>query len=123
MVMVLEQTMIDEIVRIGRDRAPAEACGIITPEPIRGRWVWECVNRSESPNDSMVMRGQDVVLLLERLYPDVPHNIIPRLVVWHTHPQGNVGPSAFDLQHKPPKLRCLVVALGKGDEVSLATWY
>lgn len=121
MVMVLEKTMLDEIVRIGRDRAPSEACGIILPEPVRNRWVWECANRSETPHDSFTMTGKDIIMLLERIYEDPPApEMVAQMVVWHTHPKGGVGPSTFDLQNKPAKLRCLVVSLGDNP---LATWY
>lgn len=123
--MVLEVEMVQEIARIGRLRAPSEACGILLPYPVRGRYIWEMPNRSDTPHDSFIMNGEDIVMTLEQtFYPNpVPDDIVEQLIAWHTHPQGNVGPSAFDLQSKPPKLKCLVVSLGQNGEPNLPTRY
>ena len=126
MVMVLEVEMVEAIASIGRFRAPAEACGILLPYPIHGRSVWELPNRSLTPHDSFEMTGQDMMGLFERLNMD--HEVIQKLIdaggftAWHTHPEGNVGPSLYDLQNKPAHLKSLVVSLPEKGR-PLATWY
>lgn len=125
MVAVLEVEMIEEIARFGRLRAPAEACGLLLPAPIEGRWVWELPNRSKKPHTSFEMQGPDMILLLESLFKqnlDLIETLIPTLTAWHTHPAGNVGPSLFDLRNKPAHFKSLVVSLPKQGK-PLATWY
>lgn len=125
MVAVLEVEMVEEITRLGRLRAPNEACGLLFPAPIKGRWVWELPNRSLTPHDSFEMHGEDMMILLETAL-DGDHELIrkmvPGLTAWHTHPGGNVGPSLFDLRNKPANLKSLVVSLSPSGQ-GLATWY
>jgi proteasome lid subunit RPN8/RPN11 len=124
MVMVLETKMIEEIAQIGRLRAPAEACGLLLPVPIRGRSVWEIPNRSKTPQDSFEMTGEDMVIVLESLFDgNVPKSIVDGLTAWHTHPGGNLGPSTYDLYHKPLYIRSLVVTLFNDGTPAKATWY
>jgi proteasome lid subunit RPN8/RPN11 len=124
MVMVLEVQMVEEIATIGRLRAPTEACGLLLPFPLGGRSVWEVPNRSKTPHDSFHMRGQDMAIILENLFPDgeVPEEVLGGLTAWHTHPSGNVGPSWFDLHNKPANIRSLVVSLDPMG-VPTPTWY
>jgi proteasome lid subunit RPN8/RPN11 len=125
MVMVLEVEMVHEIARIGRSRAPNEACGLLFPYAVRGRSVWELPNRSLKPLDSFEMRGEDMAILLEQLFDgDLPliQKLVPTLTAWHTHPSGNLGPSLFDLQNKPAHIKSLVVTLSTEGQ-PLATWY
>lgn len=123
MVMVLEQEMVLEIARIGRLRAPNEACGLLLPTPIRGRQVIELPNRSKTPHDSYEMKGEDMYLALQSVFgPEVPEDIIPGLTAWHTHPNGGLGPSKFDIQNKPANLHSLVVTLME-QGMPKATWF
>jgi proteasome lid subunit RPN8/RPN11 len=123
MVLVLEQMIVQEIARIGRLRAPNEACGLLLPIPYRGRQVWEMPNRSMKPHDSFEMHGTDMLLALEGFFPAEPTaEWLSGITAWHTHPQGNVGPSRNDLQNKPAYIRSLVVSIPeKGPP--LATWF
>lgn len=123
MVMVLEQHMIDEIAHIGELRRPNEACGLLLPEPHRGRQVWELPNRSLTPHDSFVMKGEDMALALEGYFPEeLEPEFVQRITAWHTHPKGNLGPSGEDLRVKPPHMKSLVVTIYE-DAPAKATWF
>lgn len=123
MVMVLEPTVVREIERIGWERAPAEACGILLPYPWRGQQVWEMPNRSNTPHDEFIMKGEDIALTLEDWLEETPEGLWTQIVAWHTHPSGNLGPSKADLERRPKKnLRCLVVTLYP-DKEAKATWF
>lgn len=121
MVMVLEQAVVDEIARIGRERSPNEACGILLPVPHKGKSVFELPNRSRMPADSFELWGSDMVLQLEALDPDYCENLND-LTVWHTHPKANVGPSKADLDNKPSVFTHLVVAIPENGP-PVATWF
>lgn len=121
--IVLDPEVIQEIERIGKDRRPAEACGVLLPFKFKGQQVLEMPNRSATPHDEFVMRGSDVKIALEdfcRVHPSI--EIWARIAVWHTHPKGNVGPSRADLENKPEDTDCLVVSL-HDDEPAKPTWY
>ncbi len=122
MVMVLEQSMVSEMARIGELRRPNEACGVLLPYAVRGRQVIEIPNRSETPHDEVFMLGEDILLELEMIYADesVPQDLPQSLTFWHTHPGGNLGPSHFDLQNKGPDGKNLVITLGDQPK---ATWF
>lgn len=115
--------MVREIAEIGEKRRPNEACGILLPYPVKGRQVLEMPNRSSTPDDEIVMKGEDIVLELEMLFGEgnlLPEHIAESLTFWHTHPGGNLGPSHYDLQHKANIGKNLVVTLG---EEPKATWF
>lgn len=123
MVMVLEDRLVREIARIGRDRVPCEACGLLLPYRVNGVQVLEMPNRSRMPHDSFEMHGEDMVIALETVFRgEIPDEIIPELTAWHTHPRGNVGPSRADLENRPKHLKSLVVTLVDGAD-PLATWF
>lgn len=123
MVQVLEQQMVDEIAKIGEDRRPNEACGILLPHKVKGKQVIELPNRSKTPHDEVVMLGEDILLELEALFGEdypIPDNFAAELTYWHTHPGGNLGPSAHDLYHRINPGKNLVISLG---EQPKATWF
>lgn len=127
MVMVLEVELVERIARIGRERYPNEACGLLLPVPVRGFQVLEVPNRSTSPEEEFIMWGSDMMLVLEPLFPDADllETLISEqgLTAWHTHPGGNIGPSKADLENKPAKLRSLVVTLLEDGRRPVATWF
>jgi proteasome lid subunit RPN8/RPN11 len=109
---------VGEIVRIGNERAPNEACGVILPAPgdaLRragiGARVIELPNRSMSPRDSYELHGSDIVIELEDWLRTAGHPKVDSMVIWHTHPSGNIGPSRGDLTHKLGDLSYLVVSI------------
>lgn len=101
---------VEEILGIGRERQPQEACGVILP---RDR-VFELPNVSEDPTGSYAIDTQDLLNLLGRtegIPPDIERH---QIIIWHTHPDGNVGPSSRDMQTKAEGFQYLVVALPNG---------
>lgn len=123
MVMILEQSIVDEIARIGELRKPSEACGLLLPHPVNGRQVIEVPNRAKMPHDSFEMTGSDLTMALQAVIgPCIPDDLIPKLTAWHTHPGGNVGPSVADMRNKPERLKSLVVTIFE-DKAPVATWF
>jgi proteasome lid subunit RPN8/RPN11 len=123
MVMVLEDSMVREIARIGELRKPNEACGILLPYKVKQHQVIELPNRSKTPHDEVMMMGEDIVLELEMLFGDydkLPEGFAEQLTFWHTHPGGNLGPSTYDLKHRPKLGKSLVVTLSDPPQ---ATWF
>src|SRR5690242_10965400 len=128
MVMVIEQKMVNAIADCGRSSAPNEACGLLLPYAVNGVQVIELPNRSSTPRDSFEMRGEDMLMALERAFRGVAtleelEEIIPKIAAWHTHPAGNMGPSEYDLKNKPENFKSLVVTLFTDGSPPLPTWY
>lgn len=106
----LSEASLLEIARLGGLRFPNEACGLLLEIPYRdghGRMthIVELPNRSLRPSDSYMMSQDDLRLTME----DKPDQ---KVAAWHTHPGGLVGPSAKDMQARPPdEIPMLVVAM------------
>lgn len=119
--MMLEPSVIAEIARIGRERFPNEACGVLIPEKFHGRQVWELPNRSKTPRDSFTMTSDDVAMTLEDWIRSKRGSVEWSMItLWHTHPNGVVEPSKADVQNRIDQCGNLVVSLG--DEPR-ATWF
>lgn len=122
MVMVLEKFLVDEMARIGNERKPCEAAGLLLPFIHNGRQVIELPNRSMTPHDHFEMHFDDIQMELKSFVDDHPDpSVWNQIVLWHTHPAGNLGPSKYDLESKTDNLRHLVITLR--EEGALATWY
>lgn len=117
----LTDQLLDEIWKIGIDRQPTEACGILLPTRWQGRQVFEMPNRSLRPQNSFEFRTGDLVMVLEDWFHSVGREAWNDVTLWHTHPAGGVGPSRTDMQCKVPEIGHLVVALT--DEGPVPTWY
>lgn len=117
----LSDRLIAELERIGKDRLPNEACGIIIPTPWRGRQIFEMPNRSMHPRDSFQFTTDDLYIELKGWVEATDHDVWNDIVIWHTHPAGGVGPSRQDMRSKIPKVGHLVVALTENGAVP--TWY
>lgn len=103
-----------EIYRIGLLRAPSEACGVIIPTPrIRevATQVIEVPNRSMNHTTSYCLDGLDVQMELKDWKETATEEDQDRLAIWHTHPEGHIGPSVADLQTRLDGVPYLVVAL------------
>lgn len=123
MVMVLEDYLVLEIAAIGERRRPAEACGILLPYKVNNRQVIELPNRSKTPHDEILMMGDDVLMELKSVFGEgvrFPENLSQELTFWHTHPNGNLGPSKYDMENKVNIGKHLVVTLGDPPK---ATWF
>lgn len=118
---------VEVISTIGLIRAPREACGLLLPTPmptplptatnlVESRVVELPNLTDELDTQSCTMSGSDMVGAIQGWYDY--HNLKLaeqkiEVIIWHTHPRGNVGPSRADLatRNDHPDLRCLVVAL------------
>lgn len=116
-----------EIARIGRLRAPVEACGLILPLPYprsnrEPDWIIELPNRSLEPSSFEII-AEDIRLALTPWAEHYQgHPEVEKVGVWHTHPGGSIGPGREDMKNRPENIPCLVVALHE-DGTHTATWY
>ena len=100
-----------EIEKLGRQRAPIEACGVLLDMPwVKAdgsvSWIRELPNRSMSGEGTYRIDPDDVRLALEGLEE------VEDVAIWHTHPSGFVGPSKGDMENRPdPNIYMVVIAL------------
>lgn len=102
--------VVAQILVYGKRVAPEEACGIVLldqPKPL----VIQLINCSSEPETSYKLGNEELAM---KLSPETPPS---QVVIWHTHPGGNVGPSQQDLRQRYPHadLKYLVVALPNGE--------
>lgn len=115
--MTLRPHDVDEIVQIGMERAPHEACGILLDRTDGKKRLLEIPNAAPNPiNES----GYDVETFLDALAllgKGVDGDLTPLVVLWHTHPHGKVGPSDRDLEGRQAYkgLKCAVVTIPSGE--------
>lgn len=120
--MLVSPDDVAEIVRIGTERLPNEACGILLTRSGAGPRIIEVPNRADEPHHDVLMLNEEFDEALRRIVGDparYPGNLTRELVVWHTHPGGLVGPSRNDMVFKREigDIRCLVVTLPTGEAV------
>lgn len=100
-----------EIEKLGKQRAPVEACGILLDMPwVKSdgsvSWVKELPNRSMGGSGTYRVDPEDIRLALEGLEE------VEDVAIWHTHPSGFVGPSKGDMENRPDaNIYMVVVAL------------
>lgn len=105
--------VVDEITRLGLLRTPQESCGVVLINPGALPVVIEIENISPEPEKSFEIEFDEIALALHQA--GIQDNA--EVITWHTHPNGFVGPSHFDLEWKRdnvPEATCLVVALPSG---------
>jgi proteasome lid subunit RPN8/RPN11 len=79
-------------------------------------------NRSTIPNH-FEMWPADIELELSSWFKHPSHHGLgEEVVIWHTHPSGNVGPSPSDREQRIPDLANLIVAVTE-DEKPIATFF
>lgn len=110
MLLVSESTRA-ELLRITRERAPLEAVGLILPDGS----VMELPNHAENPESNFKASRED---MRECLSPEVD---LEEVALWHSHPQGGIGPSRMDMKSKTPFHHHLVVSFVNNDLV--LSWY
>lgn len=116
--MLVSEADVAEIVRLGTLRAPREACGLLLTRSDGGLRVVEVENKA-SEVDLCRMDPADLDEALTRLREGFDGDVAKALLVWHTHPRGNVGPSKTDMTSRKTLggIRCLVVSLPNGEAV------
>lgn len=104
------QVAIEHIFDLGMEGAPEEVCGLIVNETT-GVQVIPLRNRAEDPTASYVI--DNATLRQLALKPKTWQHV----AVYHTHPGGQVGPSARDLEHRITGVKYLVVTIPTGEAV------
>lgn len=118
----LDREALHLITRIGRSRAPAEACGLLLIDPSSpDQRVIELANRAMDSTRRYEFTSDDVIIALEN-NGVAPDTYSGDLVVWHTHPGGSIGPSMEDMQQKIDGVHFLVVAL-LSDDTEIIDWF
>lgn len=102
-----------ELQRMSEAEAPAEAVGLLTAD---GRVIL-LTNRAEHPRNHFEVTKADILSAIRM------HEIedLSGLTLWHSHPNGGVGPSRIDMQQRLPFCDHLVVSLTETGV--LFTWY
>jgi len=118
---VIEPQLLAELVAIGQERLPNEACGVILPYRWHGKQVFEMPNRSLRPHDRFDMRSEDIGIALQDWVNDNRGEVAwEQLTLWHTHPSGSTNPSEIDMANRVPNCGNLIIALGDNPR---ATWF
>lgn len=110
-----------EIEKLGRQRAPVEACGILLDIPRKKAdgtvsAIIELPNRSIDGAGTYRIEPDDIQLALENLEE------VEDVAIWHTHPSGFIGPSKGDMEHRPD-LNIYMVVVALTDDGPVATWF
>jgi proteasome lid subunit RPN8/RPN11 len=119
----LSEKILAEIVDLGLLRYPMEACGVLLPPPTHYSQVIELPNRSKNGHDSYEIWPADVRVAIENWAKSVDEDQRNRIAIWHTHPQGNVGPSRGDLHNRIEGATYLVVALDITTGLGTPSWF
>lgn len=101
--------------QIIRARLPHEAVGIIYND-----MAYELRNDHDFPTENFAVDKVELKRLIETLMVPL-EEVVDKVFLWHSHPNGGVGPSRFDMIHRTPLKNHLVVSLVDGDLVP--TWY
>jgi proteasome lid subunit RPN8/RPN11 len=109
----IEGSLADELDVMIHDALPRETGGLI----IDGREAVELTNYADL--DSAF--AFHLVELRQAVRGIPVEEVSERVVLWHSHPGGGVGPSREDMQNKTPLKYHLVLALVDGNLVP--TWY
>lgn len=107
--------VVEKIVSLGRQSAE-EVCGVVLPD----------CQVVALPNTATTDRTRAYVIQMDDLLDTLTEWAdrqgicaadldIEDVIIWHTHPSGNVGPSPGDLDSKVEGLRYLVVTIPSGE--------
>jgi len=100
-----------EIGRLGNKAFPNEACGVILPIPWCGNQVIGLPNLAEDPTSHFQLNGLVIHKAIEGWLDIAEPMDLSNIIIWHTHPKGNIGPSIPDIRNKLDGVYYLVVAL------------
>lgn len=117
----LTEALLAELEEIGRRRAPTEACGLLLPVPRGHSYVVELPNRSLRPQDEYRIWPDDIEVAIGEWAHSVSEAARNAVAIWHTHPQGNIGPSRGDMSKRLEGVPYLVLALM--DDQTVPTWF
>lgn len=97
----------DRLVGMIRDKLPNESVGLLTSDGI----IIELTNKAPSPENSFEVDKLELLHWIEQL------GTVEGLALWHSHPQGGIGPSRTDMQQRIPFLHHLIVSIVDDDVV------
>lgn len=102
-----------ELHKVADEAAPGEAVGLLTAD---GR-VIPLTNHASEPGSNFEVTKEDILSAIRM------HEVedLTGLTLWHSHPNGGVGPSRIDMQQRLPFCDHLVVTLTETGVVF--TWY
>lgn len=101
--------MVDQILNLGHERAPEEACGLLVIEGRTFR-LYHLANESLEPTKGYSMSPMSIGEAIQS-----QEEWDKRTTIWHTHPGGLVGPSEMDLRAMVDGCRYMVVTLPSGE--------
>lgn len=117
MYRVLEDKLLGQLRDMAISRLPQEAVGLILPND----QVVELINLSDYPLSSFAIQGKNLSnAIIEHGWP-LTYETLKQTTIWHSHPNGGIGPSIRDLRAKVTPFSFLVVTLSDGDLIP--TWY
>lgn len=112
--LLLTEELLEAINLIARNQAPLEACGIILPTPHEGNQVISVPNRADNPKQAFKVLGNDIRVAMGSWLETAESDELRQVILWHSHPNGGIGPSRIDMRAKDRKitgLAYLVVSL------------
>jgi len=103
--------LVDQILLVAESEELVETCGVVTPDS----QVMRLPNVSSSPANSYEIRSEDLVNALvdycRRANVELRDIDCQDVIIWHTHPNGLIGPSRRDMQYKVNGFRYVVITL------------
>lgn len=103
---------VEQMADYGRLRMPLETGGVL----VKGKLL-ELPN--SAPEDE---QGDRYLLTIDQLRETIADATVDEVLFWHTHPQGHVGPSLYDLEGRLEGFQYMVVAL-QDDGAAVTTRY
>lgn len=110
---IVDDVLLAALREVVKSEAPREAVGLLTAD----RRIIMLPNRASDPGKNFAVHKEDILSALRR--EEIED--VADLTLWHSHPNGGVGPSRVDIQQRLPFFNHLVVTLVPDDIV--LTWY
>jgi proteasome lid subunit RPN8/RPN11 len=107
--------VVDQILGIGLECAPEEACGVVLPN-LRVIQLRNCSDLNRET--SYEVNTQDLIEIIADYIAESGIEAVnftrAHFLIWHTHPSGNIGPSHGDMCNRLDNFMYGVVALPSG---------
>ena len=105
--MLISPTTASKLKAAALEQLPNEAVGLVDQLGS----VYLLPNHHSEPTSGFEIHKSDLIALIE----EHPTLILTEMALWHSHPNGGVGPSRVDMQEKTPFKYHLVVTLIEDD--------
>ena len=120
---LLNEVALEEITALAQQSLPNETGGVVFPELVDGSWVAEVPNHSSEPATGMWMEPDDLRTVVMKWAALTSWPDWSRLILWHSHPGGNIGPSRQDIKNRVPNVGNLVVSLDPVTREGIPTFF